>query len=59
MVTFIYACCGDADVVGCGKEGAQQYDPLLTFYRSCLVMITANQDIQNSIANGSMCIFDG
>ena len=58
LQNIVYACCGDAHVGG-GRAGAQHYDSLLKLYIGCLIMITENLDVQNSMANGSMCIFRG
>ena len=58
LQNIVYACCGNAHVGG-GRAGAQHYDPLLKLFIGCLIMITENLDVQNSMANGSMCIFKG
>ena len=58
LQNIVYACCGNTHV-GVGRGGAQHYDPLLKLYVGCLIMITENLDVQNSMANGSMCIFRG
>ena len=54
----VHAYCGDVHIGG-GRGGTQHYDPLLKLYIGCFIMITENLDVQNSMANRSMCIFKG
>ena len=35
------------------------YDPMLKLYHGCPLMINSNFDVQNCIANGTMCKFEG
>ena len=58
LQNIVHACCGNVHIGG-GRGGTQHYDPLLNLYIGCLVMITENLDIQNLMANGSMCISKG
>ena len=58
LQNIVHACFGNAHV-GVGRGDLQHYDPLLNLYVCCLVMITKNLDVQNSMANGCMCIFKG
>ena len=47
---ILHACCGDAHVDG-GRGGKQHYDPLLKLHIGCLVKITENLVVQNSMTN--------
>ena len=55
---IVHSTCGDPHVKG-GQRGTQMFDPMLKLYVGCPVMITENIDVENCIANGSMCSFKG
>ena len=56
LQNIVHACCGDAHVGG-GRRDVQHCDPPLKSCIGCLVMITENLYVQNSMNNGSMCAF--
>ena len=55
---FIYSSCGDAHVKG-GMNCTQKIYPLLTLCIDRPCMLIENTDVDNLIANGSLCIFKG
>jgi hypothetical protein len=55
---ILHSTCCDAHVTG-GRGDTQKHDPMLKLYVGCPVMLTENQDVKNSLANGSMCTFVG
>jgi hypothetical protein len=54
---ILYACCGDGHVKS--RKGGKYYDPMLKLYYKRPVMLSENIDVANSVANGTMCEFEG
>jgi hypothetical protein len=54
---IFYSCVGEAQVRS--HNNSKMYDPLLKLYKGRPVMINDNIDVENCIANGTMCEFEG
>ena len=52
---IIYACCGEGHL----KTKSKNFDPFMKLYYKRPVMLNENKDVENCIANGTMCEFEG
>ena len=53
MADFFHATVCEAQC----KANTKSYDPMLKLYHGCPVMINKNLDVENCVANGTMCKF--